>query len=128
MRTLKVSLSFVALVISLVAGAAALHLVAVPDAVTELLVMVGGLLMTLGYTPMAVSAAVAQVCGKISGVISAVLALHLGHGAIFGGHQHVWSVVVEVVGFVGVILGYLGRYTPAAAPAAAKLDQPPPAR
>jgi hypothetical protein len=125
---LKISLSFVALVLSAVAGAAAAGLLAVSDQVAEFLVMAGGLLATLGYTPLAVPPNVALVCGKVAGVIQAVLALHIAHGAIFGGHQHGVTLIIDTVGFVGVLLGYIGRYTPAP-PTPVALDKPvPPAK
>jgi hypothetical protein len=123
MRYLKITLSFVALILSAVAGAAAAHLLVIPDAIVEFMVMAGGLLATLGYTPIAVPPNVALVCGKVAGLIQAVLALHIAHGAIFGGHEHWMTMIVGAIGFVGVILGYLGRYS---APPLPALDKPIP--
>ena len=132
MRTLKIILSFLALLVGAAATAMTAGLFNVPPTIIEVVTAGGVMLGYLGIAPFAISAAVSRV---ISGI-----ALFLG--ALVGWHASVVSTAVNahpwiwhLVGVVAILAGVIGKspiahIPPTAAdgpliPPKAPLDKPP---
>jgi hypothetical protein len=128
MRYLKIALSIIALAVGAISGCGAAGLIIISAAAISFLQAVSMALATFGVQVFAVGASLARTLGAVSLLIAAGLGLHGGF-LTTATVAHAWiGILIKVVGFVGIVLGFIGRNpSPPAQSAAAKLDAPVPA-
>jgi hypothetical protein len=133
MRTLKITLSILALLVGAVATAMTAGMFNVPPQIIGIVMAGAGLISVLGIQPFALTAAVSRVLSAGSVLLAALQGWHASVVTTqSNGHPWIWAAV----GIAGVLMGVLGRSPIAHVPPtaadgplispASKLDRPPP--